>query len=340
MASINLDGLAQAIATYAKVEKKLVLAEFAKAMKVSVDKYCKIVTKVNGEYHLYNTVMSHVVQGFEPKWQELGEWYARESIIKSYRQKVNFPIVPANVLGTALAELYQENKEPTVKEIVRVIIKDLLIQITDDLELLSMQGSYDPANKSGKFGFSLEGWNQIVKDLIKNTNNPAYKIPLDPLTEVNIYDQLLKFEKDIPKKMRAKIKYIHMSTNNADNYTIEYESRKGQVVTYKDSDKTKSPLGKRAIIGHDNMDDDIIFATIEGNMVKLIDLIENPATINDVQKEDYKIKLFSDFELGYGFALNEAVLVANFTDKTKGLGDEKLMELYYPHESGIKKNNV
>lgn len=335
MAGINVSTLAAAIAAYAKVEKKIVVADFAKAIKVSVDAYCRHVTKVQGSYHIYHSIMSHVVQGFEPVWQELGEWHAKEMDLKSYHQKINFPIVPSKVLGSALAELYDEAKEPTVKAITRIIIRDLLAQVTDDLELLSWQGIYDPAKKSGQFGFSLNGWNKIIRDLLANTDHPCYKIPLDALTETNIYDQVLKFEKAIPKKLRAKVKEIHMSANNGDNYAIEYENLKGQVVTYKDTDKIKSPLGKRAIVSHDNMADDIIFATVAGNMIKMIDIIDNPATINDVQKQDYMVKILSDFELGYGVGINEAVLVANFTDTTEGLGNEELMKLYYPHEAGI-----
>lgn len=333
MAGIDVSTLTSALKAYAVKNKKLIQSDFAKATTVEIDKYCKKVTKIKGSYQIYNSVMSHVVQGFEPVWKELGEWHAKDNEAKSYHQKVNFSFVPAQVLGTALADLYEENKDIDVKAITKIIIDDLLVQINDDTNLLSMVGVYDSSKAHGNFGYSLVGWNQIIRDLLANTDHPCYKIPLNALTATNIYDQILNFEKAIPKKFRNKVTKIHMSTNNSDNYTIEYEKEKGQVVTYKDTDKTKSPLGKRMIVGHDDMADDIMFATFDNNMLNLVDVIENPATITDIQYEDYKVKVFAEFEKGWNVLINEAVMVANFTDNTIGLGKQDLMKLYYPHEA-------
>lgn len=333
MPGIDTSALATALKAYAKKDRKLIRADFARAISVEIDNYCRKITKVNGSYQIYTSVMSHVVQGFEPVWKALGEWHARDKEAKSYRQKVNFPFVPAEVLGTALADMYDEDKELSVKDISKTIVDNLLKQVTDDVDLLSMIGVYDATLAHGNFGYSLVGWNKIIKDLLANTVHPCYKIPLSALTTTNILDQILKFEQAIPKKFRNKITEIHMSTNNSDIYSIEYEREKGKIVTYKDTDKTKSPLGKRAIVGHDDMADDIIFATFKDNMLNLLDVIENPATITDVQYADYEIKIFAEFEKGWDVIINEAVMVANFTDQTLGLGNADLMKLYYPHEA-------
>jgi hypothetical protein len=43
------------------------------------------------------------------------------------------------------------------------------------------------------------------------------------------------------------------------------------------------------------MANDKIVATLDGNFVRMIDVVENPATITDVQKFDYRIKVFGEF---------------------------------------------
>jgi hypothetical protein len=45
------------------------------------------------------------------------------------------------------------------------------------------------------------------------------------------------------------------------------------------------------------MANDKIVATLDGNFVRMIDVVENPATITDVQK--IITKCFGEFTLGY-----------------------------------------
>jgi hypothetical protein len=52
----------------------------------------------------------------------------------------------------------------------------------------------------------------------------------------------------------------------------------------------RTRLGERTIIAVPNMANDKIVATLDGNFVRMIDVVENPA-ITDVQKLDYKIKV-------------------------------------------------
>ena len=77
------------------------------------------------------------------------------------------------------------------------------------------------------------------------------------------------------------------------------------------------------------MDDDKVVATTDGNLVKLIDKIDNPPMITDLQKDDYKLKIFMEFSVGYDFLINEMVFVSNNSDQTYGLGDTDKNQLYY-----------
>ena len=332
MASININLVADELQRLVVQNKLATPADFALATSATVDKYCKKVTKIKGTYQVLQTIMSHVVQGFKPQWQALGEFSVTDKELKNYRQKVNFEFLPADVLSTALADWYEEGVTITNQMIAKEIAKWILAKVGDDMELLSMIAVYDAANAAGQFGKSLNGWNKIISLAILNVVHPVFKIPLDAFTDANIYDQFMIFERGFPKILKAKIKDIFVSENNQERFTVCYQNKFNNSPNFKDSDKIKSPLGKRNIIGLPNLADDIIFATVEGNMLNLIDVIDNPTKFTDVQVQDYKVKMFMEFSKGYDFLINEAVCVGDFVNEVRGLGDAGKMALYYPHE--------
>lgn len=329
---MDIQLLAAELQRHVVQNRKLHKADFAKATTVFVDQYCRKVTKVKGVYQVLHTIMSHVVQGFEPVWQELGVFSVRDKELKNYHQKVNLPIVPAEVLSTALADLYEEDVEITNKQICKIIIDHLRAQVQDDLELLSAIGVYNQALAPGAFGYSLNGWNKIISDALANVVNPVYKVPLNAITDENVYDELLSYERKLPKILKKKIKAIHLSENNLERYEIAYKNKHGQDPSYDENDRTKSPLRKRVLVGHTDWEDDKIIATIEGNMLNLIDVIDNPPKITMIQVHDYKVKIFMEFWKGWDFLINQCVCVADFAGTTLGLGNPEQMAMYYPHE--------
>lgn len=332
MAGISITLVAAELQRLVVQNKLATKADFALATSATVDQYCRKVTKIKGTYQVLQSIMSHVVQGFKPQWQALGELSVTDKELKNYKQKVNFEFVPADVLSTALADWYEEGVTPTNQMVAKEIAKWILAKVGDDMELLSMIAEYDAALAAGTFGKSMNGWNKIIELAMANTDHPVFKIPLDALTDSNIYDQLLAFERGFPKILKNKIKQIFMSENNLERFTVKYQDKFNNSPNFKDGDKTKSPLGKRELVGLSNLDDDKIFATVDGVMLNLIDVIDNPTAFTDVQVQDYKVKMFLEFSKGYDFLINEAVCVADFVGDVRGLGNAGLMEKYYPHE--------
>lgn len=331
MASINIQLVAAELQRLVVQNKLATPADFALATSATVDQYCKKVTKIKGTYQVLQSIMSHVVQGFKPEWKELGEFSVSDKELKNFKQKVNFGFVPADVLSTALADWYEEGKVPTNQMIAKEIAKWILAKVGDDMELLSMIAIYDAANID-VFGKSMNGWNKIISNAMANAVHPVFKVPVDAFTDANIYDQFLIFERGLPKILKLKIKKIFVSENNAERFTVCYQNKFNNSPNFKDSDKLKSPLGKREIVGLPNLADDIIFATVDGNMLNLIDVIDNPTSFTDVQVADYKVKMFLEFSKGYDFLMNEMVCVGDFVNEVRGLGNAGKMALYYPHE--------
>ncbi len=331
MATMTIKDYAKAANVYVKNNTKIIDGMFARALTTTLDAHAKKITKVKGEFPQFHSILTHVVQGFKAEWTALGTAEFKHKKLQNFHQKVNYPIVPAEILPSALADLYEEDKPIKKKAIVKYILDDLMNKVKDDLEILSITGQYDSADL-GTFGKAMDGIAKKVADAVADTTHPAYKIPLNALTDTNIVDEITKFERKLPKFMKKKIKKIFISENNLERYILNYEDKFGAKTTYKEGDKTKTRLGKRVLVGIPDLPDDVIFATIDGNLAKLVDIYNKPA-FTDFQVQDYTLKVFMEWWLGYDFLINEAVFVANFTDATEGLGNADLMAKYYPHNA-------
>jgi len=334
--SIEIDLLAAALKKHTVLDLKVKKADFARATTTSIDAYCRKLTKIKGSYQFLDSLMGHVVQGFHPEWEELGTLSFNDKELKNYHQKVNFGFIPAAILGSVLADWYEEEKDPTNMQIAKAIVEWLFVAVADDMQMLSILGKFIANQAHGAFGYSLNGWKQIITEALANVDRPAFKIPIDVITNDNVVQQIEDFELGMPALLSGKIKEIHMSEKNVERYGLNYRNRFGSMpAIYKDEDKFKSPLGKRKLVGHLDLPDNIIWATVDGNMLNLIDVIDNPPKITDVQKADYKIKLFMEFWKGYDIGINEACCIADFTGTVRGLGDAAKMAKYFPHEVGI-----
>lgn len=295
---------------------------------VTIDKHCRTITKVKGNFPAPHTILTRLVQGFKAEWQALGALEIKSKILKNYHQKVNFPIVPSEILGTYFADYYDEEKQMYTMPISQYILnEELAPQVTDDLEELSQNGVYDANNADGEFGKSVDGIVTVVGKAEADATHPAFRIPMNALTDTNIVDEVTSFERSIPSKMKKKVKKIFMSENNKERYELDYENKFGN--NSFQNDKTKTRLGKREIVGLPNYDGDLIFATVDRNMIKLIDKIDNPPKITSIQIQDYTLKLFMEFWLGYDFWINELLFTSNYADTTYGLGTTALNQKYY-----------
>lgn len=329
--SITINDVVKEVNTYLSHNPDLISTAINRA-ESTLDKHTKPITKVKGKYPQGHTILSNVVQGFDDTWNELGALRINHKILKNYHQKVNFAINPSDILNSYWAHLYAENISREDMPISKYILEmELLPKVIDDLAHLEVNGVYDSGDL-GTFGKSMNGINKILTDLLALepsalADPAAFHIPLTTLTDTNIVEQVTSFERQIPSKIKSKIKKIFMSENNVERYILDYEDTFGQNQFQKDALKTR--LGKREIVAIPGMESDHIFATTEDNFVRLIDVFDGKPAITDVQKLDYKVKFFMEFWKGYDFWIDEMVLISNYSDTRYGLGlTAKNQELY------------
>lgn len=331
MATMNIEDVQKELNEYISNNKEIVSAGVYSDA-IQLNPYCKTITAVKGKFPSFHKVMGHVVQGFKAEWQKLGEAEFKHKMLQNFRQKVNFEIIPDEVLNTWLAELYVEGKTAEEQPISKHIMDDLMIKVTDDLDDLSQSAVYDALNSDGQYGNSLNGIEQQRVAALANTDHPAFKIPLDAIVPSNVLDVFKAFEKGLPSKMRKKIKRIFVSENIAMEYADQYEQAYGTNVNYTEAGNIKTPRLKFEIVGLSGVPDDFFVATVEGNLARLIDVFDKPQ-VTDIQKQDYVLKIFMDWFLGYDFLINEITFIGVFDGSDRGLGDADKNALYYDSEN-------
>ncbi len=286
--------------------------------------YVNTIVKVNGEYPAYLGVMSNVVQEFASVWNELGEAIFKAKKLIAFKQKVNFPIIPADLQNSWLSFLYTEGLTPEQMPISQWIMMELAKKVNEDIDILGGTGVYTPG--TGLFGDSMDGVLTILADMLA-TGNP-FKVPLPALTDANIVGCVDAFERMLPNKVGREVKAIFMSRQNLQRYKLRYRTLYGGNNDFDKADTAMTWLGGRMVVGFSSWDgSDTIMATADKNWVRLIDIIDAPR-ITDVQKDDYKVKVFMEFTLGYQFWADELTFVSDYVGTTRGLGTDHTV--YYP----------
>lgn len=330
--SVNIDQVLEETKKFA-AQNPTILNAAVMSNDIVLNRYAKLIPKIRGEFASVNSVMGHVVQAFSDTWTETADVQFRGKQLKNYHQKVNFAFTPAQILGSWIQQKYDEGVDLKDKTISKHVMTMLSAKIISDVNILSVKGVFNAGTPTAWLA-SMDGLNQIHTALLANTVNPCFKIPTDAITSTNILDVVLAFEKGIPEQYRDSIKDIKMSTTNAQNHKILYEDTFGKNTDYNGAKGNFTRLGERPIIGISGMTANQIVATVDGNFVRLIDVVENPAAITDVQKLDYKIKVFGEFTLGYDYAVNELVMMStSAVGAVRGLGNSTLNALYYPEET-------
>lgn len=299
--------------------------------KTKTAQYMRTVSKIKGTFAAPHTITDRVIQGFTTTWNELGTTHFRANTLVNYHQKINFPIIPAEVLGSWAAYLYNEKIKKEDMPISKYIADvELPKAIGRDQEYLFGKGVYD-ANALGTFGKSMNGIARIIADGKLDPDNPMYRIPVAtlPLTKTNAVDIVEQFEEGIPEVLFDFIEEMPIFMGSREAYYYKHDARGtfGLMPSFDSNYYTTSNLTGRKIIGLPSLNGtNIMFCTPLDNFLRLIDLFDKP-TITDIQVLDYKVKLFFEWWDGVAFYMNQLVLVADI--QTSGSGLITNQDLYY-----------
>lgn len=284
------------------------------------------------EYRAVQAQINSVSQQFNAVWTPAGKAKFTPLTIKNFRHKINYPIVPADVLDTYMLYLYDEELSPDQMPITKYIIHQLVYpKLMDDIELrMIFKGKYvekaDP-NAPSPPEDSMDGIEtQLIEAKASGTSRMNFFNGV--INWVTATDaEVVKFVNDFADFVddKLKIRKIYASKFVKRRYQRAYEALYGV------NNKVVGGLNKTAevdfvemeITALDGMSNSpIIFATTPGNMVKLRNKNTPPHVINDVQKINYEVRLFGEYWLGVGFEIAEFVFAYvpdDYLDPQQGL---------------------
>ncbi len=271
----------------------------------------------------YKAVRSHmtsVVQEFSPKWTPSGDAKFTATAILNRRHKINFSIVPADVGNSWLLHLYNENKTPDQMPITRYIVQNILLpSIVQDIELKMIgKGKYKETAPGvvGKAEDSMDGIETLLvaasKSLDKGINFYPDAVDLRSATDAVVVEYIDNFAHNITSKYQAIKMNIFLSSD------IYLKYKRGYKVLWGAGSGTEKADFGTGRVDFTNFSlqvldclygSPIIFCTPKSNFIMLQN-VNKPQVITDVQKHNYEVRYYGEFWLGVGFAIGEMVFAS------------------------------
>lgn len=315
---MDISKLTTALGAYARANSKEVHEMFYNVDSPILTR-AKTITKIKGEFPAINSITTDVIQGFVAEWNAMGNTRITPNILKAYHQKVNFEIIPAEIEASWLGEMNEEDLDLKDKSISKFIMeKELKPRAQDNVRHLVVNGVYN-SGALGTFGNSMNGVIKMLSEGVASTDNPMYRIQLATLTDSNAVDQVIAFERAIPDKFRRFIKEIFIPTADFAKYKLDYMGQYGGLNWATEGNTMKTPIYNIPLTPVDEMPEGApMWCTIQDNLLKLVDKFNAP-TVTDIQKQDYKLKIFMEFHLGVGFWTNQFVFVSVPSGSGSGL---------------------
>lgn len=326
MPNIDISAIRQELGDYSRANNKRVREIIYNTGELSA--HANTITKIDDEFPAMHSIGGRLIKQFRSQFDGQGDFRFKANILKTYHQKADVIFEPADVLRSWISsDMYKEKVPLAQKPISRYIIDVMLPKLlANDISFLEFKATFNDGTYA--FGDSMDGILALLNNGLVDADNPMFRIPLNVLTDDNIVAEVTKFERNIPAKLKPFIKKICMSKSNFERYILNYEDRFGKNTDYTTTGKMKTRLGRREIVGFDGQEgSDLIWATLDDNLLKLIDEFNFPG-ITSIQELDRSLKILMEFHLGYGFWTNQLVLVSDYGGTTRGLLSEH--SLYYP----------
>jgi hypothetical protein len=273
-------------------------------------------------------VITSVVQQFIAKWTPLGSSTFTPIEITNRRHKVNLPITPDDITDGWLSYLYNEQVTPDQMPITRYIVEQLLRpKIDSDIELLLIAtgvyealGSVTEGDAGQATGKSMDGYLTTLETIKATPSNTAnwytatdavFGTGVTEVTAANAVDVIEDFSKWVETTAPL---YHAKGLNLFIDPVIEKQFQLGYRDAFpttknQDGRLTKPDFSNLTFVPLEAMrGSGVFFCTPKENFIRLIHENEaGGATRLFFQVENYDVKVFAEFWLAVGFALQELI---------------------------------
>jgi len=250
--------------------------------------------------------LTEIIQGFQNKWTPKGTVDFEPNEIILTKLKVDYEFYPDDVEESWLGFLASNNLDRKTWPIVRWIAEKLFIpQIVDDLERNALYKGVKQPITVGTASTTAASMNGLKYYLQNKTGiNRLTPIALDASV---IYDQIEKLYEEIQEEYQSLNMGIYLAPKwyrafLKDKRTLGYYqiTKPGEINSSLDFSPA-NVIGMPSMIGTDD-----IFITHKSNLIYGVKKSENQSRVQ-IENIDRLVKLYTDFFLGVGFAINQAV---------------------------------
>lgn len=328
--NINVNAIKNEVLRYGTANP-MALTPAVLSKEILLNQLAKPLSKVKGKWSFPSVLMTNLIQAFSDTWTPFGSVQFANKVAKNFHLKVNLPINPYDVYGSWVEDMYVEDKKPNEMPISKYIVDMLSGKMTSELSNVTITAKFDPAQVGSTTPDStkvMDGLNEVVKGITADTTNPAFLIPVDAALANDPVARVNSFERSLPQNVS--ISNILVPLDMFFDYVEARETPANEVIDYNAGYRRKTKYG-RNLIGVPGLTK--MVAWVDGNLFRLYDRKDNPAQIDDVQIQDYVMKIFIQFHLGYDFAINQYVFVETVdATKKRGLNNADQNKLYYPND--------
>lgn len=318
-ATIDVDDLKKELGTYSSQGNSLELMQdiyrgFTSAKFMTPKRAIETYKAVRSDY-------TSVVQEFSAKWTPSGDARFTAIKIQNYRHKINFAIVPADVANSWLLSLYNERLSPDQMPITRYIVQKILLpSILQDIEMKMIgKGKYkakENPTDAGKPEESMNGIETLLVEAAKSGDKGINFYPNAKDLRTATDAEVVEYIDDFAHKILAKYQSLKMNIFLSADLYVKY--KRGYKDKWGAGSGTENPDFGKDRVDFTNFSlqvldclygSPIIFCTPKSNFIMLQNL-NQPQVITDIQKVDYEVRYYGEFWLGVGFAFGEMLFAS------------------------------
>lgn len=256
------------------------------------------------------TTMTRLVQPFQKAWTPIGLLTFTPAEIRMFKVKMDHELYPDDIDATWLGFLASENLDRKEWPLVRWLVEnEILPQIQEDLEMNEIYSGVYAAptpGDAGAAGTAMDGIKKVINDHI--TGGRITPIATGALeTDAKLFvAQVEDWAKQINVRYRMRNMPVSMSEDNFELF------REGYDLTYnvnyrQDTNNTKIRYKNLEVMGLPSMvGSNKLIATPKENAILLKKRSINENRVQ-LESEDRRVKMWTDFWIGIGYILPEVV---------------------------------
>ncbi len=278
-----------------------------------------------------NVLMSEIIQAWTGTKAAKGTLTLVPNEIQQRRHMIYTKLKPDDIVGTIEGRLFDETREITAQDLVKMMVEMIQKQASEDRILKQLyrgkyiaptDGQTNPAENA------VDGLNEKIEAGLEESddNKKINGINISGgLDDDLIYEQLsVDFLLGIDPKFRYRPMKAYLSEDKYHRYLIARESAIGLRVNTADTTPTKLPNSNIILVPEPSMvGSERIFVTPDWNLARLVDKKTDAAS--GLIAKDYsvdEVTIYGDYHEAFGFEFNKFIWTNKLSNYGSGGGDE------------------